>query len=189
MSDTTTTRKRTIFDIHGDLDQIAMAFDQLAETGEEQAVLDAVEAYFGNLLDERDTKLDNYSLLIDDYSFKAELQEREARRLLDLAKANKNAAQRLKERLKIYFELNGITKLDTSFHKFWIQKNGGKVPVRLLPQFTEDPSKLPVEFQVMLITPNTDAIRAELQKESAEQLYDMSVIAELAEVGTHLRIK
>ena len=181
--------KRNIFDIDAELDSIAMAFDQLADTGEDQAVLEAIESYFGDLLNERDRKIDGYCRLIDDYIGRAEAQKKEADRIAALAKTNKANADRLKTRLKVYFDANEITKIDTPLHKLWVQKNGGATPIIIAEEFIQDPSKLPVEFQVVTITPNTDAIRAELKKEDAERLCDMTAIAALGEVGSHMRIK
>ena len=183
-------RKRNIFDIDAELDQIAMAFDQLADTGEESEVLAAIEAYFGDLLNDRDKKIDSYCYLIDEYLAKAAARKAEAARIAALAKTDENNAAKLKARLKIYFEANEITKMETKLHKLSIVGNGGVQALTLHPDVTENPEAiLPKEFQKVTVTPNADAIRAELAKPEADQLPLIKQLAKLELRGTSLRIK
>lgn len=182
--------KRSIFDIDAELDGIAMAFDQLAETGEEDAYLAAIEKYFGNLLDDRDRKIDAYCALMDQYTGMASVRKQEADRLAKLAKTDENNAKRLKERLKYFLDHKEITKIETRLHKLTIAGNGGVQALTLHPDVTENPEAiLPKEFQKVTVTPNTDAIRAELAKPEADQLPLIKQLAKLEPRGTSLRIK
>lgn len=167
--------KQSIFDIGGELDQIAQAFDQLAEGGEEQAVLDAIEQYFADLLDRRDEKLDSYARLIRAFDFTADARQQEADRLAALAKTDKNNAKRLKDRLKLYLESAGITKIETGYNKFAIQPNGGKPPMEV------DEANVPSEFCKQV--PDNEKIRVAL--DAGQSL----PFASFGERGTHLRIR
>lgn len=183
----TIAKKRNIFDIDAELDSIAMAFDQLAETGEEAAVLEAIENYFGSLLDERDRKLDGYARLIDQYASIAKIRKAEADRIAALATTDENNAKRLKARLKLYFESNEISKIETKLHKFAIQGNGGVQPLTVSSDVEEDATLLPKEFQKVI--PDTDKIRAELGKPEKEQNAIVVKYCVLEPRGTHLRVK
>lgn len=192
MSDTLATsqpQKRNIFDIDAEIDQIAMAFDQFSETGEEGAVLDAIENYFGDLLHERDRKIDGYCRLIDEYLARSEARKKESERIAILAKTDNNNAARLKSRLKFYFEQNGITKFETAFHKVSIAKNGGVQPLTVSSDVEEDPFLLPEGFRKIVVTVDKDAIRKELAKPEEEQDITVARYCILEERGTSLRIK
>ena len=173
-------RKRSIFEIDQELDQVTAAFDQLEEGGEEEAVKEAVMSYFGNVLDQRDRKLDNYARLISDRTALAKAQKAEGDRLIALAKSNETMAKRLKDLLKFLFDSKKWTKFDTPLHKFWIQNNGGLKPLTVL---TENASEVPERFHKVTTTIDTDKIRAALD---AGEVLEFAMYSE---VGTHLRIK
>lgn len=189
MSENQTTPRPNLFAIDAELDQVAQAIDALEEGGDELAVQAVVFEYFGNLIEKRDEKLDSYAALI---TIRQNLAERrkaraaefqaEADRLKALAKTDEGTVKRLKDTLKLFFEVKGITKLETSFRKFWIQKNGGKVPVIVPENF--DATKLPPQFQKITIEVDTDAVRAHLLAGS-ETIGGIK----LGEVGSHVRIK
>jgi hypothetical protein len=174
------TPTRTFVGIDIELDQIADAFDRLGDGGTEEEILAAVEAYFGDLMDERDRKLDNYAHFIAQRQAYAEFRETEAKRLAALARADLNAAKSCKDRLHWLFVERGWTKIETPNHKFAIQKNGGKVPLIIADI---DPSLVPVKYQKVTVTLDNDAIRADLDG-------GMSLpFARFGEVGFHLKIR
>jgi len=175
------TANRNIFDIEGELAQIAEAFDQLADGGTEDEVLAAVESYFADLLQERDTKLDNIARFIAGRLASAAFRKAEADRLKSLATTDENAAKRLKDYVKHLFDANGWTKLETPLHKFSVQRNGGKAPLVVDPTVTGE--SIPERFRKVKIELDTDALRSAL--EAGEDIEWACIDAP----GTHLRIK
>jgi hypothetical protein len=174
------TVKRTFVEIDAELDCIADAFDRLGDGGTEEEILAAVEAYFGDLSNERDRKLDNYARFIAQRQAYAEYRKAEADRLAALAKADLNAAKACKDRLHWLFVEHGWTKIETPNHKFAIQKNGGKAP---LIMSEVDPLTLVPEFQKVTVDVDREAVRAAL--ESGTELD----FARIGEPSTHLRIR
>ena len=121
--------------IDAELDQIAEAFDRLGDGGTEEELLAAVEKYFGDLVQERDQKLDNYARFIAQREAYAKLRKAEADRLAALAKTDLNAGEALKKRLHMLFQERGWTKIETPFHKFAIANNGITAPAITDDQF------------------------------------------------------
>ena len=173
--------KRNIFDINDELDQVAEAFDALNDGGTEEAVLEAIEKYFGDLLDERDKKLENYARFIRQREFMADVRKEEAKRVAALAKTDENAIGRCKSFLKLLFDQHGWTKIETPLFKFGVQKNGGKAPLEIDPDV--DPNTVNGKYQRVVVTLDTEAIRADL--EAGVEI----PFARIGEVGTHLRIR
>ena len=176
----TTTRKRNIFDIDAELDQIAMSFDQLEDGGTEEAVLAAIEAYFGDLIQERDAKLDNYARFIAERKAIGAARKAEADRLAALAKVDNNTADRAKAFLKHLFDSKGWTKIETPSHKFGIQANGGKPPL-IIDEV--DPTTVDECYRLVTVKIDQEAVRADLEA-GVEVPF-----ARIGEVGTHLRIR
>ena len=172
---------RNIFDIDAELDKIAEVYDQLAESGTEGEFLDAIERYFGDLVDERDAKLDNYARFIANRKAIAETRKVEAKRLADLAKTDENLVKSLQNNLKILFDMRGWSKIETLLHKFWVQTNGGKRPILITPG--TDPKDIDSTYVVVNLEIDTEAVRADL-----EAGVDVP-FARFGEVGTHLRVK
>lgn len=175
------TRNRSIFEIGDELNAIAEAFDRAEENGDDEVVRTAFEAYFAQLLDNRDIKLDRYAALIQFNQTLADAAKAEAKRCADLARIRENRVAAMKARLKMYFEANGITKIETAKHAFTIAGNGGKLPL-VIDENTK-PEAAPECFQKVTVDFDQDAIRAAL--ESGEELD----FARLGERGTHLRVK
>ena len=180
-TETLTQPKRNIFDIDAELDQIAMAFDQLEDGGTEEGVLAAIEAYFGDLLNERDAKLDNYVRFIAEKTAIAATRKQEAQRLSALAKTDENTAKRSKDFLKILFDSKNWQKIETKLHKFWIQNNGGAKPIVISDGI--DATKVDEKYRKVTIDIDMEAVRADLAA-GVEVPF-----AQYGEVGTYLRIK
>jgi hypothetical protein len=128
-----------------------------------------------------DRKLDGYGYLVKKLTSESTFAEEESRRLAARAKARKNAATRMKERLKIFMEIHGQKKLSTDRYDFAIQADGGKAPLEVLIE----PEKLPKWAQRVTVSADTDAIRQKLESGYAPAMK----IARLGGRGTHLRIR
>ena len=172
-----------IFDLDNEINQVAEAFDRMEEAGEAVDLLGTIEAYFGELMDQRDAKLDNYARWMDQETAIADARQIEADRLKDLATAGFNRVKRAKETLLRWMDSRGMTKVETPLHKFGIQANGGFAPVDLAPEYRACPDQLPEEFRVVRYDPNTVAIRTALE-EGRELPF-----ARLGDRGRHLRIR
>lgn len=193
-------RKQNLFDIGHDLNQIAEAYDQLEEQGTDEVYLASIEAFFGQLLDQRDAKLDGYAALITQRLAHAKIRTDEANRLRGLAKIDENLAERLKARLKEYFDQEGITKIETALHKFAIQNNGGVLPLVLVEGL--EPEGLPEEFRKLTVTVDSEKLREAVEAGEAPMvpnlLFDAFTdgdqpeqvpAARIGDRGSHLRIR
>jgi hypothetical protein len=141
-----------------------------------------VEARFAALGELDRDKVDAYHAVITNLTAHAAGCQDEAQRLQEKAKIATTAAQRLKDRMKEYMELRGVTALQGDRWRAVIQKNGGNAPLVITAQSAEDiPAhlRLPPE-----IRPDTDAIRAVL---ISGGLSEIAGLARLEPVGTHLR--
>jgi Siphovirus Gp157 len=171
-------KRQNLFDLDAELDQIAMAFDQLADTGEDTAVLESIENYFAGLLEDRDAKIDAYCRLIDRFNSYAAIRTAEAKRISALAKSDENAAKRLKDRLKAFLESKNMARIETPLHKVWVQNNGGSVPIVFEPGVEEDATCLPEAFRKIVYVPNETALRTELGIQQAIQSHIDALTAE-----------
>lgn len=176
------TTSRSIFDIDQELDQIAQGYDLIAEQPEvEESIKESIIAYFGNLMEERDAKLDRYADLIAFRETAAAARKAEAKRIADLAKTDEATVKSLKRLLLAVFGMHDISKMETRLHKFWTQANGGKTPVLLEEGI--DPEQVDPRFRRVKYEIDNDAVREAL--ESGEEI----AWARLGERGTSLRIK
>ena len=169
-----------LFILDDELDQLAQIYDRLETENVEQELQALVFSYFSGALNARDQKLDNYARYINSLTATAKVRKEEAARLTALAKTDENLAKRLKDLLYTWFGSKAITKLETKFHKFWIQANGGKPAIGLN---VTDPRDLPPQYQKVTVTVDEDAVRADLEAGVVLNF------AWLEERGNHLRIK
>ena len=174
---------RTLFRITEDLDALA---DMLTEAGgeisdDEQG--SALEAWFQELGEERDHKIDNYCALIAEMEARAAVRVSESERLTHLAKAEERAATRLKTRLREFLEGQNIAKLKTERFNLTVARNGGKAPLTIPDQWRHDATTAPEQYHCRIIRLDVDAIRTDL--ESGQDVPGCRI----EERGTHLRIK
>lgn len=174
---------RTLFHITEDLDALA---DMLIESGgeisdDEQG--SALEAWFQELGEERDQKIDNYCTLIEEMEGRAAVRISESERLANLAQADERAATRLKTRLRDYLEGQGIAKLKTDRFNLTVAQNGGKAPLTIPDQWRHDATTAPEQYHRRTIRLDVDAIRTDL--ESGQDVPGCRI----EERGTHLRIR
>lgn len=174
----TTEKKRSLF--HLEQDQQALV-DLLTEIGgdvTDNDVAAAIDDWILEIAKNEQEKLDRYAQVIRRLELDAAVAEAERERYAQLRDVRKNAAQRLKEKLKHYLEEAGKPKVETQHHKFSVCKNGGK-PSLLIP----DISKLPEDYIEFVPQPKNDEIRKALEADPASVTG-----ASLEPRGTHLRI-
>ena len=173
----------TLFQIGADL--TALEELMLEADGEiaNDAAGEALEAWFDELGDARDQKIDNYCRLIASVEARASARAIEVARLDNLIETDTNLAKRLKQALKDFLITQGLPKLETPLHKLTVAKNGGKPPLIIPEEWREDAANAPESYHRTLIKLDTEAIRADLL--AGDQIPG----CELAEPGTHPRIK
>lgn len=173
----------TLFQIGEDLS----ALEQLltANDGEitDDAAGEALEAWFDELGEARDQKIDNYCRLIATIANRAQARAEEVARLDNLIETDQTAIARLKTALHSFMIEQGITKLETPLHKLTIAKNGGKPPLVIPESWREDAANAPEQYHQTFVKLDTAAIRADLM--AGEQIPGCHI----AEPGNHLRIK
>ena len=171
------TMKKSLFHINEDL---LMLQDLLEHVDDEDSQTEEILAFLEDTQKELSEKLDNYAELICELTARAEARKQRAKELTDLAKADESLARRLKTTLQLFFEQHSIKRQDTDRHRITLAKNGGKAPVIFDDTSPED---LPKHYQAIVVKPDTDAIRADL--EAGKQL----PFARLGERGQSIRIK
>jgi len=171
-----------------DLTQEAKALEDLIlescnpETGElPENATELIEQWSSGIDGQLSTKFEAIGRLVRNWDADAEAFAIEAKRLADKKRAAENRAKSLKAYAKLCLDSLGSTKQVAGVFTFSVQKNGGKVPLELAPDL--DPKALPVEFQRVEISPDSEAIRSAL--EAGQELE----FARFGVVGTHLRIR
>jgi hypothetical protein len=151
-------------------------------TDEEAAA--AIDAWLAEADAPLKQKLDAYASVIRERELKAAARKAEADRVAALARTDANAVARLKERLKYFFESEGLQKIETDRFKFSISGNGGLAPVIV----HVDPEQLPEWAQRKTVTADIEAIRGEIETRKATGK-DPLPFAEIGPRGTHLRVR
>lgn len=129
-------------------------------------------------------KVDGYCALMAEFSARSEVRALESKRLAALASRDANRAESLKERLKAYFTIHSIKKMETPHHSLSLVNNGGKLPV--LISESVNPDDLDERFQ------RTIPAQIEIDKEmvrKALEAGDELDFASLGQRGTRLSIK
>lgn len=169
----------TLYDISDDLTALE---ELLIESGGELPDATA-EAAIDSWLDElgarRDAKVDSYCALIRNLESRAAGRRAEAARLMDRARIDGNAVDRLKGRLLAFFDRHAIRTLETPRFRVTAAANGGVRPLTFLAL----PDQIPDEFIEFVRKPMNGVIRELL--EAGESL----PFAELGERGRSIRIK
>ena len=175
--------KRTLFEIGEEIQALA---DLLTETGGEitdPEAESAIDDWLAETQMSLELKVDQYASLIREFEARSEAREIEAERLTALAGADGNQAKRLKDRLKAFFEIAGIKKLETPRFRVSIQANGGNTPLIVPPMWEQDPAEAPEAFQRRVIELDRNAIREAIRNDGETHG------ACLGERGTQLRIR
>ena len=183
----TTEKKRTLFDITDDMRALD---DLLFECGGDISDAEAekvVDAWFAELSENFETKVDNYAALIRTMECRATARLAEIDRLDKLFKADQRAAQSLKARLMIALQQRNLKKVETPRFRVSVAGNGGKQPIDVDPQvdvdqvYEETPALVRVIPEQRVI--DKDAVRYALEFGSP------LTWACLRERGTHLSIR
>lgn len=169
----------TLYEITSDMRAIDQLLDECGGDVSDERVLQAIENWMAELDTNLRDKVDGYAAYISELLAKALARKAEAKRLTQLAKANENAAKRLKERLMWALEERGVSKVETPLYVVSVAKNGGKAPLDIQVPATE----LPMEYQKVEYSPANDSIRNAL-----EQGIEIDGCT-LMERGTSLRIR
>jgi hypothetical protein len=171
-----------------DLTQEAKALEDLIleacnpETGElPENAAELIEQWSSGIEGQLEKKLEAIGRLVRNWDADAVAFKAEAERLADKRRAAENRAKSLKAYAKLCLDSLGSTKQVAGVFTFAVQKNGGKVPLELAADL--DPKALPVEYQKVEVSPDSEAIRTALE---AGQALDF---AKFGVVGTHLRIR
>ena len=179
------TASRTIFDISEDLKALDDLLSDIGGEVTDEETEKAIDAWLAELGEERDRKLNNYAYLIRSIERSNEAVAEEIARLRDRKQAGENKVARLKERLKVYLEVNGIDKIKTDLFTFAVQQSGGKPKVNLVAYYAENPVELPEGLRRVKFEADLEAIREKL--EAGEEW--VSDFADLSKPGRHLRIR
>ncbi len=144
---------------------------------------EAIDRWLATLGAERDNKITRMCGLITNLETNAVACAGEIKRLQMLQRANENGAQRLKDRLKEFFQLHRITKLDLGTFRPQIRANGGKAPLIIPESWEREPARAPEAFQRHVIQLDKEFIRDVLEAgDEIEGCY-------INERGTHLRLR
>lgn len=120
-------RGRALFSIGEDLlalEYLLLDAGGVLSPGEEEAIIDA---WFAELREERNAKLDDYAALIRDTSARAAARKSEEDRMARLRAGDEGLVRKLKDRLLYFLERTGETRIDTTHFRIRRQNNGGKL--------------------------------------------------------------
>jgi hypothetical protein len=129
-------------------------------------------------------KLDGYCAIIGEQKAMAAARLEESKRIAGLASQNTALVTKLGERLKYFFESQGLTKVETPRYKLSIVNNGGKCS--LVTPDDLDPTTLPATMQRVIparIEADKEAIREALERGTPVPGFS------IAPRGTRLAIK
>lgn len=169
----------TLYEITEDLRAIDALLYEAGGDVSDETVLAAIESWIAEMDNDLKNKVDGYASYISELLAKATARKAEAKRMADLARANENAAKRLKERLLWAFQERGLDKVETPRFVVSVAKNGGKAPLDI--QVAGE--QLPPRFQKVTVDADKEAIRKAI--ESGEDV-DGCV---LMQRGVSLRIR
>lgn len=124
-------------------------------------------------------KAEVYCRIIREFELISNARLEESSRIRQLAMTDMNKVKAMKNRLMYFFEMQGISKLDTKTFRLTIAKNGGVQPIEI----NVPVEQLPEACRKVEVTPNMDQIR---------ELVDNGIPIDGVVVlprGKHLRIK
>lgn len=183
-----------LFDIGSDLIRISEILDECGGEIDERADADFL-AWAESVHQSEAEKLDRFYGLIASLESKQDLAKAESKKFADLAASCESQVKWLKNKLKYHMTATGREdkKLESAMgRKFWIQRNGGSVPVLLYPGVT--PEAVPDEYTVVRREIDMKAVREALLEIKADIAAEREPtkkieFAELGVVGSHLRIR
>lgn len=163
----------TMYDLTADYKTVLdMAFDTEIDP---QAITDTLESIAAEI----EVKAENTAIIMKELEAEAAKLKAEEQRLNARRKVYENRVANLKQGLFDAMKLTGKEKFKTTLFSFGIQKNGGKIPVIV----DVDCSELPDEYVIITEKPDTEALRAYIEK------HGTCKYAHYGERGESLRIK
>lgn len=171
----------TLMEIGEDMKAVAALLEEAGGDVSEADAEAAIDRWLQESRDSLHDKLDGYGAIMREMENRAAFRRAEAGRLLALATVGENNVKRMKDRLRRFFEAQGITKVEAPRFRFSLVTNGGAAPLHVLVP----PETLPEAYRVERVTYSADsaAIRAALEK--GEDL-DFALIGER---GKHVSVK
>jgi hypothetical protein len=167
----------TLFELRADLEDVINNLEDMeADEGLVQAAIAEYLDCTGPVLR---AKVDGYCALLKSYEAQGRARAYEAKRLSELASADRNRGETLKKRLYEFFVACKIPKFDTDRYHCSVRGNGGLQPLTA----PEDPAKVPTEYTKVICLVDKDAIREALAKGVEIEG------CRLEERGTHLEIR
>lgn len=126
---------QTLLELADDLRAIDEMWDERGGDGEllhgDDAVVAQLDAWLQDTACAVNIKLDSYAALIRECEARAQMRREEAQRMSELARMDTAKATRLKERLKLFFEMRELSKVETPRFRVSLVANGGKLPLVL----------------------------------------------------------
>jgi len=177
--------KRTLFDIHNDILALDDLLTEIGGEVTEETAETAIDSWFAELGEERDSKLDGYAYLIRQLESDAETLKAEMDRLKARRTTAENKVKKLKERLEHFLKIQGIDKIQTERFTFALQKPGGKPKVQLSDYFETHPEELPEGLRRVKFEADLEAIREALSNDYENN----SIFGQIVESDKKLRIR
>jgi len=184
---TTTLYQQLIMSTLHELSEQFQNICDILESLEDEQIPPELASAIDELLQQKDevkadlyNKIDNYISLIKHLEMFAEMREREAKRMAELAKRDRKQIDFLKGRLLKHFEATGQEKIKTSKYSIGVRK-ASQAPI-ILKQELKD---FPVEFLKIDVQADKKALRDGLKAgDQAAQYY-----AEFGEKSSYLSIR
>ena len=145
----------TLLQIGDEAAALAALIDELPDGELTPEAATALEAWFAQIGEQRDKKIDGYCAIIRELELRSDARHEEAARLAKLASGEANIAKRLRDRLKLFFELTGLQRVDTQRFRVSLAGNGGVRPVHI----DCDAGALPEAFRKVECRADLPAIR------------------------------
>src|SRR5437773_810792 len=120
----------TLIEISQDLVAFKSLLDE-CDTEITPEIEQAIEAWFAELDASSKDKLDNYAALIRELTLRAAARKEEKERLAKRIAVDENTVSRLKERLKMFMEIQGIRSIEMHRYKLAVANTGGHVPLKV----------------------------------------------------------
>jgi hypothetical protein len=145
----------------------------------EGEITDEIDQWLTEYEAKEEDKIDSYCFIIQKFDEIAN----ESKRLAERAASYSTKVKNLKDRLKLYMEMQGREKIETPRFTVSVCGNGGLLPIRLHEDVSEQ--NLPEQFVRTCREPDLSALRdAILTGDEQAQRF-----ATILPRGTHLRIK
>lgn len=167
--------------------EIKSEIRELIEVMVEAENQEELEPILNELTQLLDKKIDNYLYMIRHFEQEAEMQRKEADRLYQLSTESQRKADWLKQTLKAHMEHMEIKRMNGTYGKASLCKNGGKAPVWFNPEIV--PEDLPEELTLVHKIADKQAIRQLCEENGGELKIGDRVIAQILDRQSHLRIR